>query len=90
VPATGGRGRTLIAVLLGAVGLLASQKTMVGVFSSVYVSGGEILGSDVALITSKEPAMQRAQSSPARRLPISPAISTASSQTVAWPRTSRC
>jgi spermidine synthase len=50
----------------------ALQKTMASVFGSVYVSGGEILGSDVALIASRETAMQRARSSPAGRLPSLP------------------
>lgn len=49
--------------------LPALQKTMASVFGSVYVTGGEILGSDVALITSKETAMERARNSPARQLP---------------------
>jgi len=49
--------------------LPALQKTLASVFGSVYVTGGEILASDVALITSKEIALERARRSPAGRLP---------------------
>jgi len=47
----------------------ALQKTMASVFATVYVTGGEILGSDVALITTKETVLERALHSPAGRLP---------------------
>lgn len=49
--------------------LSALQKTMASVFTEVYITDGEILGSDVALITSKETAWQRATTTPAARLP---------------------
>jgi spermidine synthase len=49
--------------------LPALEKTMASVFGSVYVSDGEILASDVALITPKETVLERARVSPAARLP---------------------
>jgi spermidine synthase len=49
--------------------LLALQKTIASVFGSTYVTAGEILGSHVALVTSKETALERARSSPAGKLP---------------------
>ena len=49
--------------------LPALQKTMASVFRWVYVTDGEILASNAALITTKETALERARSSPAARLP---------------------
>jgi spermidine synthase len=48
--------------------LSALQKTLASVFGSVYVTEGEILASDVALVTSKETALQRVRDLPAGRL----------------------
>ncbi|HEX7151577.1 MAG TPA: fused MFS/spermidine synthase [Thermoanaerobaculia bacterium] len=49
--------------------LLALQKTIASVFGSTYVTAGEILASDVALLTSPEEALARASSTPAGKLP---------------------
>jgi spermidine synthase len=53
--------------------LPALEKTIGSVFGSVLVSNGEILASNVALITSKETIAERAKNSPASRLPSLPA-----------------
>jgi spermidine synthase len=47
----------------------ALQKTLASVFATVYVTDGEILASDVALLTPKEVALERAQGSRAKDLP---------------------
>lgn len=52
--------------------LPALQKTMASVFADVHTSNGEILGSDVAFVTSKEVALERARNSQASRLPNLP------------------
>lgn len=52
--------------------LSALQKTIASVFATTYVTGGEILASDVALLTSSEEALARAQRTPAAQLPALP------------------
>ena len=52
--------------------LPALQKTISTVFGSELTSSGEILASNVALITSKEAIAERAKNSPASRLPNLP------------------
>ena len=49
--------------------LLALQKTIASVFDSTYVTSGEILASNAALLTPKETVLERARTSPAGRLP---------------------
>jgi spermidine synthase len=49
--------------------LPALEKTIASVFGSVLVSNGQILASNVALITSKETIAERSRNSPASRLP---------------------
>lgn len=49
--------------------LLALQKTIATVFPYTYELGGEIMGSNVALITPKETVLARAAGTPAGRLP---------------------
>lgn len=48
---------------------LALQKTIASVFASSYAARGEILASQVALLTPRETALARARSTPAGRLP---------------------
>jgi spermidine synthase len=52
--------------------LPALEKTIASVFGSVVVSDGEILASNVALITSKQTIAERAKNSPASGLPSLP------------------
>lgn len=52
--------------------LPALEKTIASVFDSVLVSNGQILASNVALITSKETIAERSRNSPASRLPNLP------------------
>jgi len=49
--------------------LMALQKTMSNVFTYTFTSGGEILGSNVAILTSKETLAERVSRTPAARLP---------------------
>ncbi|MDP9190640.1 MAG: fused MFS/spermidine synthase [Acidobacteriota bacterium] len=47
----------------------AIQKTIASVFPSTYVTGGEVFASHVALLTTKETALERARSTRAGTLP---------------------